>query len=141
MKNGREFRTVVHRKFVYSVRLFGLRVSLGIGPPNEPEDRWYVPFGSEGPEILAGGSRPGFPNALCSEMSAKCVHHAFGGILIVHVEGILIDRRNFRRPRRARSGCLGVGNTLDRSQDALAHARIESTDIQLDDSLVRNDVF
>src|SRR5438874_13133381 len=97
MHNGRKFRTVVHRKFVDFVRLLGLRVRLRIGAADEPEDRWHVPLGSERSEILAGGSRPRFPDSLRSEMSAKSICHSPCGILVVHVEGVLIDRLCFRR--------------------------------------------
>src|SRR3569832_1958983 len=106
MKNRRKFRTVVHGKFVDFVRLLGLCVRLGIGAADEPEDRWDVPLGAERSEILAGGSRPRFPDSLRSEIFAKAVGHSPGGILIVHIEGIMIDRRDFRRPRRARSSRL-----------------------------------
>src|SRR5512135_1156740 len=129
MENGREFRTVVYWKFVYLVRLFGLRVSLRIGPADEPEDRGHVPFGSEGPEIFACRSRPRFPDALRSEMPAKSLCHPLGGILVVHVERVLIDRGDFRRPRRPRCRRLSVCNPLYRGQHALAHAGVEGPDI------------
>ena len=52
-------------------------------------------------EILAGWRGAGFPDALCAEMSPKCVDHAFGGISIIHIEGILINGRNLRWSGRA----------------------------------------
>src|SRR6516225_2283891 len=103
MENGCEFRTVVHRKFVDLVRLLGLRVGLGIGATDEPEDRWYVPFGPERSEILAGGGRAGGPDTLGTEMPSECVHHSVGGFLIVHIQRVLIDGRDLWRPTRSRS--------------------------------------
>src|SRR5271163_2782919 len=99
--NRREQWAVVDRKLVDSARFLGFRVDIGIGAAHKPKYGRNVPFGSERSEVLARRRWAGLPDALGGEVSAKGVDYALARLRIIHVEGIMIQRRDLRRPRCA----------------------------------------
>src|ERR1700737_903256 len=141
MENGCEFWAVVHRKFIELISRFRLCVSFRIGAADEPENRWYVPFGTERPEVLAGRGRPRFPDSLGAEMSSERVDSPLAGPPVFYIERITIQRRDLWLARGTGGRRLGIDDPLDRIQYARPYAGVESPHVQFDDGLVRNDVF
>src|SRR5579859_5920728 len=141
MDDRREMRVVIRRDLVELASRFRLRVQVGVGTANKPEHRWDVPFGSIQAEVLARRRRLRLHHALVSELLAKGVHDTLGRLGIVGDERIAVQRRERGRLRRTRCLRFGVDDALDRGEHALAHARVEGTDVQLDDRLIGDDVL
>src|ERR1700730_2301985 len=141
MENGCEFRAVVHRKLGELICRFRLCIGFRIRGAHEPEILWYVPFGPEGSEVLTRRGWPYFPDALGAKMSSERVNYTLAGLPVVHVERIVIQRRDLRFARSAGCRRLGIDDPLDRGKHARPDTSVESPHIQLDDSLIRNDIF
>src|ERR1700742_1399372 len=100
-----------------------------------------MPFGPERPEVLARRRGPRLAHPVAAEMGPERVNYPLAGLPVVDVERIVIQRRDLRFARSARSGCLGIDDPLDRSPYARPDAGVESPHVQFDDGLVWNDVF
>src|SRR4051812_7014903 len=71
MQNRCKAWAVVDRKVVQAAFLLGFRVSVGIGPADEPEHGGGLPLGSETSEIFARRSRSGVHDAVGGKICAK----------------------------------------------------------------------
>src|SRR3954447_190906 len=74
-------------------------------------------------------------------MSSKRLGDALARPLVVHIEWIAIKWRDLRRPRSARCRGFCAHNPLDGGEHALADPRVECANVQLDERLVRYNVF
>jgi hypothetical protein len=68
MQHGCETGVVIRRQLANPSGLFRLRIDLGIGAADEPEDGWRMPLNAERPEVFAGRSGIGLPYAIGGKM-------------------------------------------------------------------------
>ena len=71
MNHGCESRIVIRRQLADASGRFRLRIDVGIGAADEPEDGGRMPFGAERAEVFARGSGLRLPYAVGGNMIRK----------------------------------------------------------------------
>ena len=100
-----------------------------------------MPLGPEAAEVLARRRGAGVVYAILGEVRAERVGDPATPRLVVHVEWILVERRDLWLSGRARRLGLRIGDPLNGGEYAFADTGVERPDVQLDDGVVRDDVL
>src|SRR5690606_15381804 len=141
VQHRRECRAVIDRQLIQPAFCLGAGPGLWIGTANEPVHGGCLPGCAEAAKILARRCRPGMADPLRGEMATKRLGDTVAGGFVIDVQRVAIERRDLRFAWRSRCFGLGIDDAFYRGQHMFTHAGIKGTHVELDNGLIRDDVF
>jgi len=101
MQDRRELWAVVDRQLVQLACSLRLGIDVRIIPAHEPEHGGHLPCCAEAPEVLAGGCGAGVLHPVRREIRPKSRCDPVARGLVIDIQRVLIERRDFRLAWRA----------------------------------------